>query len=143
MRIKCGKWRGKEHCVSHFTLWYVYHNFYYKTTNSFVADEERCRSQLWLNSPWLCHLHNGRTFSWSNYWQLGLHHAPLKGEVFYDWISGISREKKERSWMQWWSVSQEAHYSQWSHTIPAGRVCLVQATLLAPIQVSSLTASTA
>jgi len=38
--------------------------------NGFVADEDPCRSQLWLNSPWLCHLHNGRIFSQSNDWQL-------------------------------------------------------------------------
>ena len=38
--------------------------------NGFVADEDPCRSQLWLNSPWLCNLHNGRIFSQSNDWQL-------------------------------------------------------------------------
>lgn len=38
--------------------------------NGFVADEDPCRSQLWLNSPWLCHLYNGGIFSQSNNWQL-------------------------------------------------------------------------
>lgn len=38
--------------------------------NGFAADEDPCRSQLWLNSPWLCYLHNGRIFSQSNDWQL-------------------------------------------------------------------------
>lgn len=123
--------------------------------NGFVADEEPCRSQLWLNSPWLCCLHNERIFSWSNYWQLVRNmpscssHCTMrhsKERYFNDQISGISAEEKERSGYSGGVIFRELviHNGLVSsqQAVALSSVCLVWAVPHTPNQASSLTIRT-